>query len=81
MSTRAAGGLNTDLYGGYGPLPRVLSLSNQQVTGMTREQAYALCPENSYVEYYGNQWLIVPFAPVEQPRFFICRPKDHSLVA
>jgi hypothetical protein len=48
---------------------------------MTREEAYSLCPEDSYVEYYGNQWLIVPFEPVEQPRFFVCRPEDHVLVA
>jgi hypothetical protein len=37
---------------------------------MTREEAYAKCPADSYVELYGGQWLIVPFTPVEQPRFF-----------
>lgn len=41
---------------------------------MTRDEAYANCPDDSYVELYGNQWLIVPFAPIEQPRFFICTP-------
>jgi len=41
---------------------------------MTREQAYAKCPADSYVEYYGEEWLIVPYKPVEQPDFFVCRP-------
>jgi hypothetical protein len=41
---------------------------------MTREEAYASCPDDSYVELYGHQWLIVPFAPIEQPRFFVCTP-------
>jgi hypothetical protein len=41
---------------------------------MTREEAYASCPDDSYVEQYGHQWLIVPFAPIEQPRFFVCTP-------
>jgi hypothetical protein len=41
---------------------------------MTREEAYARCPDDSYVEQYGHQWLIVPFAPIEQPRFFVCTP-------
>ncbi|GAA3315036.1 hypothetical protein GCM10017710_23080 [Arthrobacter ramosus] len=41
---------------------------------MTREEAYARCPDDSYVELYGHQWLIVPFAPIEQPRFFDCTP-------
>lgn len=41
---------------------------------MTREEAYSHCPPDSYVEYYGSQWLIVPFAPVEQPEFFACAP-------
>jgi hypothetical protein len=81
MSTEAAAKHDADVYRGFGPLPRVLSVSSRQVTEMTREQAYALCPEDSYVEYYGSQWLIVPFAPVEQPRFFICRPEAHSLAA
>jgi hypothetical protein len=44
---------------------------------MTREEAYSRCPEDSYVEYYGSQWLIVPFEPVEQPRFFVCRPGER----
>lgn len=37
---------------------------------MTREEAYAKCPSDSYVELYGGQWLVVPFAPVEQPPLF-----------
>ena len=41
---------------------------------MTREEAYAGCPSDSYVEFYGGQWLVVPFAPVEQPAFFTCLP-------
>jgi hypothetical protein len=31
---------------------------------MTREEALSHCPSDSYVERYGNEWLIVPFAPV-----------------
>jgi hypothetical protein len=34
---------------------------------MTREEAYARCPEDSYVEYYGMEWLIIPYDPVRQP--------------
>ncbi len=45
---------------------------------MTRDEAYARCPDDSYVELYGNQWLIVPFAPIEQPRFFVCTPGHAS---
>jgi hypothetical protein len=45
---------------------------------MTREEAYARCPDDSYVELYGHQWLIVPFAPIEQPRFFVCTPGPKS---
>jgi hypothetical protein len=41
---------------------------------MTREEAFARCPSDSYVELYGNKWLIVPFAPVAQPHFFVCTP-------
>jgi hypothetical protein len=41
---------------------------------MTREEAFARCPADSYVEYYGNQWLVVPFARVVQPEFFDCTP-------
>jgi hypothetical protein len=41
---------------------------------MTREEAFARCPSDSYVEFYGNQWLIIPFARVEQPAFFDCTP-------
>lgn len=41
---------------------------------MTREEAYSNCPADCYVEFYGHQWLVVPFAPVEQPKFFVCTP-------
>ncbi len=41
---------------------------------MTREEAYAGCPSDSYVEFYGGQWLVVPFAPVQQPAFFTYQP-------
>jgi hypothetical protein len=41
---------------------------------MTREEAFARCPPDSYVEYYGNKWLIIPIAPVTQPDFFACTP-------
>lgn len=41
---------------------------------MTREEAYAGCLSDSYVEFYGGQWLVVPFEPVEQPSFFTCLP-------
>jgi hypothetical protein len=41
---------------------------------MTREEAFARCPADSYVEYYGNQWLVIPFARVVQPEFFDCTP-------
>jgi hypothetical protein len=43
---------------------------------MTREEAYARCPPDSYVEFYGGRWLVVPFAPVEQPEFFVCSPES-----
>ena len=45
---------------------------------MTREEAFTLCPSDSYVELYGNQWLIVPFAPVAQPQFFVCIPGQRN---
>jgi hypothetical protein len=48
---------------------------------MTREEALSHCPSDSYVERYGNEWLIVPFAPVEQPRFFVCQPGGTPLFA
>jgi hypothetical protein len=41
---------------------------------MTREEAFARCPADSYVEIYANEWLIIPFAPVAQPNFFVCTP-------
>ncbi|MET3934728.1 hypothetical protein ABIE00_002774 [Arthrobacter sp. OAP107] len=42
---------------------------------MTREEAFATCAPDSYVEFYGGRWLVVPFAQVEQPRFFVCAPQ------
>jgi hypothetical protein len=45
--------------------------------GMTREEAYAVCPLDSYVEFYGGQWLVIPLAPVEQPSFFTCLPRSR----
>lgn len=44
---------------------------------MTREEAFAKCPSDSYVELYGGQWLVIPFAPVEQPPFFTCLPSGQ----
>lgn len=48
---------------------------------MIREEAYSRCPADSYVEYCGSHWLIVPFEPVEQPRFFECRPVSQPAFA
>ena len=48
---------------------------------MTREEAYASCPADSYVEYYDGQWLVVPFAPVQQPDFFVCVPRRLEAAA
>jgi hypothetical protein len=45
---------------------------------MTREEAFAKCTSDSYVEFYGGRWLVVPFAQVEQPRFFVCSPQALS---
>ncbi|MFC9352137.1 hypothetical protein [Arthrobacter sp. NPDC057013] len=42
---------------------------------MTREEAFARCTPDSYVEFYGGRWLVVPFAQVEQPMFFVCAPQ------
>lgn len=47
---------------------------------MTREEAYAGCPSDSYVEFYGGRWLTIPFAPIEQPAFFTCLPGNERLV-
>ena len=41
---------------------------------MTREEAFARCPSDSYVEFYGSRWLIIPIEPVAQPHFFVCTP-------
>jgi roadblock/LC7 domain-containing protein len=45
---------------------------------MTREQAFSKCPADSYVEYYGEEWLIVPYEPVKQPEFFVCHPGSQG---
>ncbi|UUG70014.1 hypothetical protein SEA_ZUCKER_55 [Arthrobacter phage Zucker] len=41
---------------------------------MTREEVFAACPADSYVEFYGGRWLVVPLQPVTQPAFFNCTP-------
>ena len=46
---------------------------------MTREEAFAKCAPDSYVEFYGGRWLIVPLAQVEQPPFFVCSPKGPAV--
>lgn len=81
MSLKAAVNPDGKLHSGLGPQPTVLSLISHQAGEMTRDEAYSLCPADSYVEYYGSRWLIVPFEPVEQPNFFVCRPEGHPLVA
>lgn len=48
---------------------------------MTREEAYAQCTPDSYVEFYGGRWIVVPFAQVEQPPFFFCSPPALKTVA
>ena len=45
---------------------------------MTREEAFASCTPDSYVEFYGGRWLVVPFAPVTRPPFFTCTPRHVS---
>lgn len=45
---------------------------------MERSEAFASCPSDSYVEYYGGLWLIVPFEPVVQPAFFSCIPNQPT---
>ena len=57
------------------------SLKIKKGSEMTRDEAYSRCPADSYVEYYGNQWLIIPFAPVEQPSFFVCQPGEQLVFA
>lgn len=49
--------------------------------GMTREEAFAACTPDSYVEFYGGRWLVVPFAPVVQPVFFTCTPRRDEATA
>jgi hypothetical protein len=41
---------------------------------MTRDEAFAACTADSYVEFYSGRWLVVPFEPVVQPAFFHCTP-------
>ena len=48
---------------------------------MNRNEAYKSCPADSYVEFYAGQWLVVPFAPVVQPQFFVCTPGRNVEVA
>ena len=43
---------------------------------MTRDEAFAACPADSYVEFYGGRWIIVPLAPVVQPEFFKVDPRE-----
>ncbi|MFE5837763.1 hypothetical protein [Arthrobacter sp. NPDC056493] len=45
---------------------------------MTREEAFARCTPDSYVEFYGGLWLVVPLAQVDQPPFFVCTPQSAS---
>jgi hypothetical protein len=59
----------------------LLPLKIKKGNEMTRDEAYSRCPADSYVEYYGNQWLIIPFAPVEQPSFFVCQPGEQLVFA
>ena len=47
---------------------------------MTREEAFARCTPDSYVEFYGGRWLVVPFAQVEQPLFFVCALRRSAVV-
>ncbi|MEV8149769.1 hypothetical protein AB0O52_16700 [Arthrobacter sp. NPDC080073] len=47
---------------------------------MTREEAFAKCNPESYVEFYAGRWLVVPFAQVEQPPFFVCAPQPVGAV-
>jgi hypothetical protein len=53
--------------------------SRKESLEMTREEAYSRCPLDSYVVRYGKEWLIVPYAAVEQPLFFVCRPGSESV--
>lgn len=45
---------------------------------MTREQAFANCTTDSYVEYYAGEWVVVPYQPVTQPDFFKCTPAHRA---
>jgi hypothetical protein len=70
-----AGALSCEAYHDtLGHVTKWLSYSRGREVDMTREEAYARCPADSYVEFYGGRWLIVPLAPVEQPRFFVAVP-------
>jgi hypothetical protein len=57
----------------------VLEVANAMVEPkMSREEAFARCSADCYVEFYGDRWLIVPLAPVEQPAFFVCTPGSSA---
>jgi hypothetical protein len=45
---------------------------------MTRDEAFAQCPSDSYVEFYANQWLVIPLAPIDQTKFFTCQPTEEA---
>ena len=45
---------------------------------MTRDEAFATCPTDHYVEYYSGRWMVVPFEPVKQPQFFHCTPGKQA---
>jgi hypothetical protein len=45
---------------------------------MNREEAFAACTPDSYVEFYGGRWLVIPIEPVVQPAFFNCKPRSHE---
>lgn len=40
----------------------------------TRAEAVAACTSETYVEFYGGRWVVVPLALVVQPAFFNCIP-------
>lgn len=48
---------------------------------MTREEAFAACTPDEYVEFYGGRWLVIPFEPVTQPAFFNCTPRTVEVAA
>jgi hypothetical protein len=48
---------------------------------VTREESFAACTPDSYVEFYGGRWLVVPLQPVTQPAFFQCTPRRIEATA